>query len=33
MNINTNEPLFYPYIIAVNKYIGSCNSIANPYAK
>ena len=26
MNINTNEPLFYPYIIAVNKYIGSCNN-------
>ena len=33
MNINSNEPLFYPYSIAVNKCSGSCNDIDNSYAK
>ena len=38
ININNNEPSFYPYSILVNKcillciYI-SCNNINNPYAK
>ena len=32
MNINSNEPLFYPYSIVVNKCRGSCNDINNPYA-
>ena len=27
LNINNNEPLFYPYSIFVNKYSGSCNNI------
>ena len=27
MNINSNEPLFYPYSVLVNKCSGSCNSI------
>ena len=29
MNIDSNELLFYPFSIAINKYNGSCN----PYAK
>ena len=32
-NINTNEPLLYPYSIKVNKCSGSCNNINDPYAK
>ena len=31
INLNTNEPLFYPYSIKINKY--SCNTINNPCAK
>ena len=33
ININSNEPLFYRYSINVNKCIGSCNNINDPYAK
>ena len=33
ININANEPAFYPYGIKVNKCSGSCNNINNPYAK
>ena len=33
MNINSNESLFYPYNILVNKCSGSCNDINNSYAK
>ena len=33
ININSNEPLFYPYSILVNKCSGSCNNINAPYAK
>ena len=33
ININSNEPLFYPYSILANKCIGSCNNINDPYAK
>ena len=33
MNINTNEPLFYPYGIKIDKHKGSCNTINDPYAK
>ena len=33
ININNNEPLFYPYSIEVNKYRGSCNDINDPYSK
>ena len=32
-NLNTNEPVFYPYSIKINKCNGSCNTINNPYAK
>ena len=33
ININTNEPIFYPYSIKINRRKGSCNTINNPYAK
>ena len=33
ININTNEPVFYPYGIKINKCKGSCNTINDPYAK
>ena len=33
VSVNSNEPLFYPYSIKVNKCSGSCNSINDPYAK
>ena len=33
INVNTNEPVFYPYSIIINKYKGSCNTINGPYAK
>ena len=33
INIDSNEPVFYPFSIKVNKCSGSCNNINNPYAK
>ena len=33
LNVNSNEPLFYPYGTEVNKCSGSCNNINDPYAK
>ena len=33
INLNTNEPMFYPYSIKINKCKGSCNTINDPYAK
>ena len=30
---NTNEPVFYPFQIKINKCSGSCNNIYDPYAK
>ena len=33
ININRNEPTFYPYTILVNKCSGSCNNINELYAK
>ena len=33
INVNTNEPMFYPYSITVNKCKGSCNTINDPYSK
>ena len=32
-NVNTNEPMFYPYSITINKGKGICNTINDPYAK
>ena len=33
ININNNEPTFYPYSIKLNKCSGSCNNINYPYSK
>ena len=33
INVNCNEPSFYPYSIKINKYSGSCNNLNDPYAK
>ena len=33
ININSNEPLFYPYSVKIDKFSGSCNNIHDPYAK
>ena len=33
IDVISNEPLFYPYSIEVNKCIGSFNNINDPYAK
>ena len=33
VNINSNNPIFYPFSIKINKCSGSCNNINNPYAK
>ena len=33
IDVNNNEPVFYPYSIKVNKCSGSCNTINDPYAK
>ena len=33
ININNNEPTFYPFSIKVNKCSGSCSNIIDPYAK
>ena len=33
VNVNSNEPAFYPFSIKANKYSGSCNNINDPYTK
>ena len=33
INLNTNEPRFYPYSIKINKCKGCCSTINNQYAK
>ena len=33
IDIDDNEPMFYPFSIEVHKCSGSCNNINNPYAK
>ena len=33
ININTDERLFYPYSIKINRCKGSCDTINDPYAK
>ena len=33
VDINSNNPVFYPFSIKINKCSGSCNNINNPYAK
>ena len=33
INVNTNELMFYPYSITINKCKGTCNTINDPYSK
>ena len=33
ININSNNPMFYPFSIKVNKCNGNCNNINDPFAK
>ena len=33
VNINSNDPIFYPFGIKINKYSGNCNNIDDPYAR
>ena len=33
INLNTNEPMFYPYSIKINRCKGSYNILNDPYAK
>ena len=33
VDINSNNPIFYPFSIKVNKCNGNCNNINDPYAK
>ena len=33
ISINSNNPIFYPFSIKINKCSGNCNNINNPYAK
>ena len=33
INVNSNNPIFYPFSIKVNKCTGNCNNINNPDAK
>ena len=33
IDVNNNEPVFYPYSIKINKCSGNCNNINDPYAK
>ena len=32
INVNSNNPIFYPFSIKINKCSGNCNNINNPYA-
>ena len=33
INVNSNEPVFYPFSIKTSKCSGRCNNINDPYAK
>ena len=33
VNVNSNDPIFYPFRIKTSKCSGNCNNINNPYAK
>ena len=33
INVNSNEPVFYPFSIKISKCSGSSNNINDPYAK
>ena len=33
VNVNSNNPIFYPFTAKTSKCIGNCNNINDPYAK
>ena len=33
IDVNSSNPIFYPFSIKVNKCSGNCNNINNPYTK
>ena len=33
VNVNSNDPVFFPFSIKTSRCSGSCNSINNPYVK
>ena len=33
VNVNSEEPVFYPFSIDTSKYSGSCNNVNDSYAK
>ena len=33
VNINSNDPIFYPFSIKTNKCSSNCNDINDPYAR
>ena len=33
INVNSNEPVFFPFSIKTNKCSGNCNNVNDPYAK
>ena len=33
INVNSNNPVFYPFSIKTSKCSGNCNNINDPYAK
>ena len=33
VNVNSNNPIVYPFSIKISKCSGNCNNINNPYAK
>ena len=33
VNVNSNNPMFYPFSIKISKFSGHCNNINDPYSK
>ena len=33
INVNSNNPIYYPFSITTSKCSGNCNNINDPYAK
>ena len=33
VDVSSNNPIFYPFNVKINRYSGNCNSINDPYAR
>ena len=33
INVNSNNPIFYPFSVGINRCSGNCNNINDPYAR